>query len=113
VQCLEQIERIYTEDEGVKNLIKRSFGGLEKLKKNILYDFFKTAFDGSGMVWREGGREGGRESGLFGIGCWLLQILATLFSPLLPLPPFLPRFLPSLPQAATTSSAPAPALTGG
>jgi len=59
VQCLEQIERIYTEDEGVKNLIKRSFGGLEKLKKDILYDFFKTAFDGSGK--RVGGREGGRE----------------------------------------------------
>lgn len=48
VQCLEQAERIYHEDDGVRNLIKRSFGGLEKLKKDILHDFFRNAFDGSG-----------------------------------------------------------------
>lgn len=48
VQCLEQAERIYQEDEGVRNLIKKSFGGLEKLKKDILHDFFRNAFDGSG-----------------------------------------------------------------
>eukprot|EP00952_Eustigmatos_sp_NYUAD-ZCMA_P007673 32370-Eustigmatos_ZCMA.PRE.1 len=40
--------RIYKEDEGVKRLIDLSFGGLHKCKKDILYDFFKTAFDGSG-----------------------------------------------------------------
>lgn len=48
VQCLEQAERIYQEDDGVRNLIKKSFGGLEKLKKDILHDFFRNAFDGSG-----------------------------------------------------------------
>jgi hypothetical protein len=48
VQCLEQAERVHDEDEGVRNLIQRSFGGLEKLKKDILHDFFRNAFDGSG-----------------------------------------------------------------
>ena len=48
VQCLVQAERVYQEDDGVRNLIKKSFGGLEKLKKDILHDFFRNAFDGSG-----------------------------------------------------------------
>ena len=48
IQCIEQIERINQEDEGVRDLVKRSFGGLEKLKKDILFDFFRNAFDGSG-----------------------------------------------------------------
>lgn len=51
MQCLEQAERIYHEDDGVRNLIKRSFGGLEKLKKDILHDFFRNAFDGSGAFY--------------------------------------------------------------
>ena len=52
VQCLEQAERVYQEDDGVRNLIKKSFGGLEKLKKDILHDFFRNAFDGSGKSAR-------------------------------------------------------------
>lgn len=52
VQCLEQAERVYHEDDGVRGLIKRSFGGLEKLKKDILHDFFRNAFDGSGACVR-------------------------------------------------------------
>lgn len=46
--CLEQLERIYKEDDGIHRLIDKTFGGLKKLKTDILYDFFKSAFDGSG-----------------------------------------------------------------
>jgi hypothetical protein len=56
---LEQIEVIVEEDEGVRNLVNRNYKGLATLKKDILYDFFKTAFDGSGG-WK-GGRERGRK----------------------------------------------------
>jgi len=54
------------EDEGVRNLVNRNYKGLATLKKDILYDFFKTAFDGSGG-WggREGEREETREEGCF------------------------------------------------
>ena len=48
VNCLENIERVCEEDDGVKDYVKSTYGGLEKLKKEILYDFFKSAFDGSG-----------------------------------------------------------------
>lgn len=48
VTCLENIERICEEDDGIENFIETGFGGVEQLKKDILYDFFKSAFDGSG-----------------------------------------------------------------
>jgi len=49
ITCLEQLDRIYKEDEGIHKMIDQCFGGLHKVKKDILYDFFKCAFDGSGM----------------------------------------------------------------
>lgn len=39
---------LYDKDEHIKNLIDTGYGGLEKLKKDILFDFFRSAFDGSG-----------------------------------------------------------------
>ena len=48
VSCLELTEKLYHEDDGIKALILDGFGGLDCLKKDILYDFFKFAFDGSG-----------------------------------------------------------------
>jgi hypothetical protein len=48
VICLENIERLCEEDDGVSKFIETGFGGVEQLKKDILYDFFKSAFDGSG-----------------------------------------------------------------
>ena len=48
VVCLENLERIYDEDDGIKEYVNLTFGGLERVKKDILYDFFRSAFDGSG-----------------------------------------------------------------
>uniref|UniRef100_A0A7S3VBU6 Non-canonical E2 ubiquitin-conjugating enzyme C-terminal domain-containing protein n=1 Tax=Chaetoceros debilis TaxID=122233 RepID=A0A7S3VBU6_9STRA len=48
VTCLENVEKICEEDNGVKAFIDNGFGGVEQLRKGILYDFFKSAFDGSG-----------------------------------------------------------------
>lgn len=48
VSCLENLERIYDEDDGIKEFIDNGFGGCEQVKKDILFDFFKFAFDGSG-----------------------------------------------------------------
>lgn len=48
VACLENLERLYDEDDGIKVLVDDGFGGLDKLRKDILYDFFRYAFDGSG-----------------------------------------------------------------
>lgn len=51
VSCLEQLGELYNreqEKEGVRYLIDTGYGGLEKLRKDILYDFFRSAFDGSG-----------------------------------------------------------------
>jgi len=48
VTCLENLERICEEDDGIKEYVKMTYGGLEKLKKDILCDFFRSAFDGSG-----------------------------------------------------------------
>ena len=42
------MEQLCSQDEGIKNMITTGFGGLEKLRKDILYDFFRSAFDGSG-----------------------------------------------------------------
>lgn len=48
VACLENLDRICEKDSGVEAMIMRGFGGIDKLKKDILYDFFRSAFDGSG-----------------------------------------------------------------
>jgi len=45
--CLEHLDELYN-DKGINSYIDREFGGLEKLKKTILADFFKYAFNGSG-----------------------------------------------------------------
>ncbi|KXS21395.1 hypothetical protein M427DRAFT_93855 [Gonapodya prolifera JEL478] len=45
--CLEQLDRI-SQDSGVRAYIDGSFGGVEKLRKDVLLDFFRHAFDGSG-----------------------------------------------------------------
>jgi Protein of unknown function (DUF2009) len=48
VSCLENLERIYAQDEGIRKFVDNGYGGVEKLRKDILYDFFRSAFDGSG-----------------------------------------------------------------
>jgi hypothetical protein len=48
VSCLEQTEKLYNENDGIRMFIDDGFGGFYRLKKDILYDFFKSAFDGSG-----------------------------------------------------------------
>lgn len=48
VSCLEQLVVLYDKDEQIQNLIDTGYGGLETLKKDILFDFFRSAFDGSG-----------------------------------------------------------------
>eukprot|EP01117_Protostelium_nocturnum_P003851 TRINITY_DN1511_c0_g1_i2.p1 TRINITY_DN1511_c0_g1~~TRINITY_DN1511_c0_g1_i2.p1 ORF type:complete len:611 (+),score=264.07 TRINITY_DN1511_c0_g1_i2:96-1928(+) len=44
---IQQIDEI-VKDEGLKRYVQSTFGGPEVLKKTILADFFKHAFDGSG-----------------------------------------------------------------
>ncbi|CAN0187466.1 unnamed protein product, partial [Ectocarpus sp. 8 AP-2014] len=48
VSCLEQLVVLYDKDEHIQNLIDTGYGGLETLRKDILFDFFRSAFDGSG-----------------------------------------------------------------
>ena len=48
VICIENLERIYEDNDGIKFYIDETFGGLEQIKKDLLHDFFKSAFDGSG-----------------------------------------------------------------
>mmetsp|Transcript_3287 Transcript_3287/g.4812 ORF Transcript_3287/g.4812 Transcript_3287/m.4812 type:complete len:582 (+) Transcript_3287:190-1935(+) len=48
VVCLENLERIYEKDEGIQDMVDSGYGGLDKLRKDILWDFFRSAFDGSG-----------------------------------------------------------------
>lgn len=48
VNCLENLEKICDKDDGVRKMVEVGFGGVEKLRKDILYDFFRSAFDGSG-----------------------------------------------------------------
>ena len=35
-------------DDGIKEMVNTGYGGMEKLRKDILHDFFTSAFDGSG-----------------------------------------------------------------
>lgn len=48
VSCLEQLVALYDKDDQIQHLIDTGYGGLETLKKDILFDFFRSAFDGSG-----------------------------------------------------------------
>jgi hypothetical protein len=48
VTCLEVLKHICEKDEGMKNMVSLGFGGLDKLRRDILYDLFRSAFDGSG-----------------------------------------------------------------
>ncbi|CAM9298627.1 unnamed protein product [Sphacelaria rigidula] len=50
VSCIEQLGEHYNneKDPSLKTLIDTGYGGLEKLRKDILFDFFRSAFDGSG-----------------------------------------------------------------
>lgn len=45
--CLTRLEEL-SSDNGLKSYMDKTFGGLEKAKKDILVDFFRHAFDGSG-----------------------------------------------------------------
>lgn len=45
--CLIRLQELYS-DTGLKSYIDETFGGIEKAKKDILVDFFRHAFDGSG-----------------------------------------------------------------
>jgi len=46
VNCLENLEKM--EDAAVVRLLNESYGGLDGIKREILHDFFTSAFDGSG-----------------------------------------------------------------
>jgi hypothetical protein len=48
VTCLENLEKMYEEHDDITQLVDDNFDGLEKLRKDILHDFFRSAFDGSG-----------------------------------------------------------------
>lgn len=45
---IEECAFLYANNDGVRRYVDQSFGGLEKLRKDILVDFFRHAFDGSG-----------------------------------------------------------------
>ena len=47
VTTLNNLETIATENEGLNRYLQ-AYGGLEKAKKDILQDFFRFGFDGSG-----------------------------------------------------------------
>jgi hypothetical protein len=47
ITTLNNLETLSEENEGINRYIE-SFGGIEKVKKDILFDFFTHAFDGSG-----------------------------------------------------------------
>ena len=48
--CLGQLESL-DRDPGLKSYIDATFGGTLQLKKDILADFFRHAFDGSGAEY--------------------------------------------------------------
>ena len=41
VSCLEQLVVLYDKDQQIQHLIDTGYGGLEVLKKDILFDFFR------------------------------------------------------------------------
>ncbi|CAG8460466.1 1245_t:CDS:10 [Paraglomus occultum] len=46
--CLDTIPKLARENEGIGDYIRATFNDVETLKKDILVDFFRYAFDGSG-----------------------------------------------------------------
>jgi hypothetical protein len=46
--CLSQIPKLAKQDQGINEYLDNSFGGVDKVVKDILLDFFRHAFDGSG-----------------------------------------------------------------
>lgn len=48
VSCVEQLGVLYDKDRHIQTMIDTGYGGLETLRKDILFDFFRSAFDGSG-----------------------------------------------------------------
>jgi hypothetical protein len=48
VGCLDRLEALCAEDLTVAALLSDAFGSLAQLKLEVLHDFFKSAFDGSG-----------------------------------------------------------------
>ena len=49
VACLHQLEALCDDDdESVQDLINDAFGSMLHLKLDVLHDFFRSAFDGSG-----------------------------------------------------------------
>ncbi|KAJ3127366.1 hypothetical protein HK098_006450 [Nowakowskiella sp. JEL0407] len=48
VLVLEQIETLSKADEGVNLYLREVYGGVDKARKDILVDFFRHGFDGSG-----------------------------------------------------------------
>ncbi|KAK6587674.1 hypothetical protein RS030_81277 [Cryptosporidium xiaoi] len=48
VLCIEKLDKLSESSIHLKVFIENSFGGVEKLKKQILVDFFKNGFDGGG-----------------------------------------------------------------
>ena len=45
--CLTRLQELCN-DDGIRSYIDSIFGGIDKAKKDILLDFFRHAFDGSG-----------------------------------------------------------------
>ncbi|PFH31389.1 putative adenylosuccinate lyase [Besnoitia besnoiti] len=48
VLCLEKLPEVYESKQAMRNYFDNQFGGLHALRKRILCDFFRHAFDGSG-----------------------------------------------------------------
>ena len=48
VLCLRRLPGLYAADKGVAAYFDAVFGGVHPLRKRILHDFFRGAFDGSG-----------------------------------------------------------------
>ena len=46
--CLDTIPKLARDNEGIGDYIRATFNDVETLKKDILVDFFRYAFDGSG-----------------------------------------------------------------
>ena len=48
LSCLETLAKLHADDDGVRALIDSGYGGMKKVRRDILCDFFRSAFDGSG-----------------------------------------------------------------
>ena len=48
INVLENLEQLCQDDDGIRKMIESGYGGMKKLRLDILHDFFRSAFDGSG-----------------------------------------------------------------